>query len=72
MSGPTMHPVESSNIDRIGHDGSALHVAFKSGGTHRYENVPAETFEAMRAAESVGKFFHAHIRSKHTSSKVGG
>ncbi len=65
-----MHPVESSNIASVGHDGADLHVAFKSGGTHRYQGVPAETFEAMRSAKSVGKFFHAHIRGKHTSEKI--
>lgn len=67
---PTMHGVESSNIDAIGHDGDHLFIRFKSGGVHRFHDVPAETFESMKSADSVGKFFHATIKGKHVSNKM--
>lgn len=67
---PAMSPVTSSNIASVGHDGEHLYVSFKSGGTHRFDDVPSDTFDAMCGAESVGKFFHARIKGKHTSSKL--
>lgn len=70
MPRPTVRPVTSSNIASIAHDGENLYVSFKSGGTYRFDDVPAETFDAMCEAESCGKFFHANIKGKHTSSKL--
>lgn len=72
MSDITMHPVASSQVESIGHDGQHMHVKFKSGGTYRYHDVPQETFEAARAAESVGKFINAHVKDKHAHTKLGG
>jgi hypothetical protein len=65
-----MHRVVSSNIASIGHDGEDLFVAFKSGGTYRYQGVPVPTFDALRAAKSVGSHLHAHIKGKFASVKV--
>lgn len=42
-----------------------LTVEFKSGGTYTYHDVPAEKFEAMQAAPSVGSYLHANIKGKH-------
>lgn len=68
---PTMHPVESSQIESIGHDGTHLHVKFKSGGTYRYEDVPVEKFEAAKSAESIGRFLNQHVKGKHAHTKIG-
>lgn len=70
MKRPTMHAVESSNVVSIGHDGEDLHVTYKSGGTYVYAGVPAEAFDACRKAPSIGKFLHAHIRGKHTMTRL--
>lgn len=67
---PTIHPVQSSNIASIGHDGAALFVAFKSGGTYRYDNVPVAVFDQLREAKSVGSFLHANIRGKYEGRKI--
>jgi hypothetical protein len=64
-----MHPVTSSNIVGVGHDGTDLFVAFKNA-TYRYEAVPVETFEALRAAPSVGQFLNATIKPKFKAVKV--
>ncbi len=69
-SRPAMRPVTSSNIESIAHDGESLYVSFKSGGVHRFDDVPSETFDEMCEAESCGKFFHARIKGKYTSSKL--
>lgn len=67
---PTMHPVQSSNIVGIGHVGAALFVAFKNGGTYRYEKVPVAMFDQLREAKSVGSFLHANIRGKYEARKL--
>jgi hypothetical protein len=67
---PTMKAVTSSNIESIGHCGQHLCVKFKSGGIHRFHDVPPELFDKMQSAESAGKFFHAHIRGQFESKKL--
>lgn len=64
-----MKPVKSSNISHIGHRDGALVVRFHSGDEWEYPGVPAETHAAMLASESVGKFFHAHIKGKFDGKK---
>lgn len=59
---PTMKPVESSNIDAMGHDGKDLAVRFKGGAVYLYHGVPKATFEAALKAESVGTYFRLHVR----------
>ena len=41
-----------------------LDVVFTSGRRYSYHDVPAEAFEAMRAAFSKGEFFNRHIRDR--------
>lgn len=65
-----MHDVKSSNIARIGHDGSDLIVEFKSGGKFRYPNVPTSEFDKFHQSESIGSHFHAHIKAKYVGVKV--
>ncbi len=67
-----MTPVKSSNIEAIHHDPvtNALTVRFRSGATHRYDDVSAEKHAALMAADSIGGHFHKHIRNAHKSSKV--
>jgi hypothetical protein len=59
-------PVESSNLAAIGYDAESktLQVDFKNGKRWQYPNVPAELFAEFQAAESVGKFFAARIKSQ--------
>lgn len=41
-----------------------LLIVFQSGRRYIYENVPAQTFTAMKGSFSKGEFFNAHIRNK--------
>lgn len=74
MPKPEMHPVKSSNIEAIGHDGDALHVQYRGGGTYTYAGVPESTFHAARSAarsaESVGRFLHANIKGQYDHAKL--
>lgn len=45
-------------------DQPQLVIDFKSGGTYVYDGVPREAYDALIAADSVGKHFHQHIRGK--------
>lgn len=64
--------VTSSNVKSVGHQGTDLEVEFKHGGVYLYRNVPAEVFERMMTAESIGKFIHSDIKPNYAHEKVGG
>lgn len=61
----------SSNIEAVGHKDGVLTVKFKGGGTYEYADVPADLHDKMIAAESAGKFFHAHVKGKFNHKKQG-
>ena len=63
-------PVKSSNIEAIGHAGTALRVQFKGGKVFEYPGVSAAEFNALHTAPSVGSHFGAHIRSKFKGSEI--
>ena len=64
--------VESSNIASVGYDqlDSILEIEFKSGAVYQYENVPIRVYDVMMKADSVGKYFNAHIKSKYNYRRV--
>lgn len=59
-----MPAVDSSVMHAVEHDPrtSNLTVHFHSGAVYRYEDVPADLYEALLAAESKGRFFAERIR----------
>ena len=59
-----MRPVKSSNVSHVGYEGGVLAVRFKSGNEYRYSDVPADVHQALLAADSLGKHFHANIRGR--------
>jgi hypothetical protein len=64
--------VKSSTISHVGYDkeASTLTIRFTHGGTYEYPGVPESTYEALRAAESIGKHFHAHIRTQYAGNRL--
>lgn len=52
--------VESSNVEKVAHDGNHLYVSFRSG-TYRYHHVPAEIYEALLDAPSPGRFVRSNV-----------
>jgi len=68
-----MKPVKRSQIKSIGHDPTTntLAVEFNSGGVYHYAGVDSAAYNNLVAADSIGKHFHAHIRSKHEHTKQG-
>ena len=54
--------VVSSNLTRVGYQGTTLYVGFTSGSVYLYEKVPYIIFAAMLAAESAGKFLNSRVK----------
>ena len=63
--------VDSSNIEAIGFDDEddSLFVRFNSGQEYVYYNVPEETFEAFKDADSKGKFLNEHVKGTYEYAK---
>ena len=74
MKNIPLQPVESSQIEAIGHDAdtNTLAVKFRRGNraTYHYSNFPPEEFEAFKAASSKGVFFEANVRGKYEYQKI--
>jgi hypothetical protein len=69
----TAIPAEkNSHVESVGHDPvtQTLRVKFKNGGAYDHAGVPAHHHSGMLAADSPGKYFHAHIRGKYEHTKV--
>lgn len=64
---PDMIYVDSSNVEAIGYDSETgeLHVQFLSGGYYIYHDVPAELFEELKRAPSIGSFLNREIKGVH-------
>jgi hypothetical protein len=64
--------VKSSELRWVGYEESALllEVEFHSGEVYRYFDVPARLVLELLRADSIGRFFNAHIRLKFACEKV--
>ena len=69
----TFEPKNSSNVAKVEYHAakSELHVTFKNGASHAYQDVPLGIFHEMQKAPSAGKFFATSIKPKFKSRKLG-
>ncbi len=65
-----MTPVVSSNVESIGHNGEALFIKFKNGGTYRYPTAGRIVHDEMLRADSPGRFFRSEVSAKHVGEKM--
>jgi len=72
VQGIPREKVDSSNVAEVGHDSDTdtLVVLFHNGGMYAYDDVPRTVYDQMLSAESVGKFFNAHVKGKYDFRKV--
>jgi len=72
-------PVKSSNIAAVGYDENSGTLAVQfcgaqsgsaEGRIYHYADVPRSAFDALRNADSVGKHFAHHIRSKYKHRQI--
>lgn len=66
----TMHPVVSSNVAAVGHDGTALVVQFTNKTAYRYPTAGAEHLEAVLKAPSAGQYLRKTIIPHHKGEPV--
>jgi hypothetical protein len=61
-----MKEVKSTNISEIGYlpDKKVLRVKFKNGGIYEYSDVSEKDHDEFWKADSIGQYFHQHIRGK--------
>lgn len=64
--------VTSSNIDGYIYlaDKRILLIAFKNGGTYRYQDVPFQVVIRFEQAISKGKFFQSEIKNHYITSRL--
>ena len=60
----------SSLIARVIYDDDqrSLRVCFRHGPAYVYHEVPASAFEALKCAESPGRFYNSHIKGRYRCS----
>lgn len=63
------HPVSSSMLDAVAHDGNTLYARYKGGKVYSHPNVPETKFQALLKSPSKGQFFNTHIKPHHPVSK---
>ena len=68
----TFDAFESSNIASLKYDAETLtlQVSFHNGSDYQYFDVPQQTWEAMKLAESKGVFLNSEIKGTYRYSKV--
>ena len=63
-----MHPVESTKLAEMGYqpETQTLAIKFRNGkpAIYHYPLVHPQEYQALRAAESMGKHFGAHIQKR--------
>jgi hypothetical protein len=64
--------VDSSNISAVGYKpvGGVLYVLFLNGSAYSYADVPKVRFDALLAAESVGKELNSNIKGNYIFTKL--
>jgi len=72
LASNAMIPVESSNLEAIGHDpdSNTLHVQFRNGSLYAYHGVPVDVFEDMMIADSKGGFLSREIKGVYEYERV--
>jgi hypothetical protein len=72
MSRPSMHPVDSSCVARLGYDRveEEVYVEFHGGAVYAYEGVPPAVYEQFERAESKGTFLNAAIKPRYPARKL--
>ena len=57
-------PLASSNLAMCSYDAGerVLQIRFRSGRTYSYKDVPEDTYEGLKQADSPGQYFNSNIK----------
>lgn len=66
------HPVASSSLSAIGYDAKRrlMEVEFLTGRIYRYLDVPAEAWQALMAAPSLGRHYNECVRDRYEAVEI--
>jgi hypothetical protein len=66
------HFVVSSDLKSAGYDPATrtLEIEFHSGGVYQYSGVSEWVYQALMAAPSHGRYFHANIKGRYRYRKL--
>jgi hypothetical protein len=64
--------VESSSLKEVGYDEKTetLEICFGRGAVYRYHKVPSDVHEGLMSSDSIGGYFHRHVKTKFKFEKV--
>ncbi len=64
--------VRSRDIAIVGYESKTetLEIAFRSGGVYQYDAVPAEIYQDLLTASSMGVFFNQRIKDSFPYVKI--
>ena len=67
-----MTNVSSSNIKSVGYDmdKKILCIKFLNGSLYTYKDVPLSKYEALRDANSVGKYLNQNIKGIYSYTQI--
>jgi KTSC domain-containing protein len=65
-------PVQSRSLASVGYDRDTLvlETEFRNGRVYQYFAVPANSYEAFIASESLGKHFNENIRNTYDFRRI--
>lgn len=65
-------PIQSSSIVSVGYDEarSELEIAFRSGRTYRYFDVPESVYAWLLRVPSPGTYVNRHVRDRYRFEEV--
>jgi hypothetical protein len=71
-SGMERIAVESRSVSTVGYDPATfeLEVAFRSGRTYRYQQVPIAAYRLLLQAPSIGEFVNKQIKPRFEAKEV--
>ena len=64
--------VKSSVIAAVAYDArdKVLEVEFHTGRVYHYHDVPRSAYDALRTADSIGKYFNEELRPHYRATEV--
>ena len=64
--------VDSSNLHAVDYEpwNGTLTITFRSGSVYEYYGVPAPVCDGLLAADSPGRYHHAHIKNHYSYQRI--
>lgn len=69
---PRLTSVVSSTLDSVGYNPikETLYIKFSTGATYAYQSVPADVYDDLMSAPSLGRHFAEYIKNDYGEVKI--